>query len=70
MFSVPQPKGKRPKADTCVMPSENREKSMSFSKVAPLVKPAPKRELHKKPVPRKPAAKKPQPKPRPIGDRD
>jgi hypothetical protein len=43
---------------------------MSFNKVAPLAKPAPKHELHKKPAPLKPAPKKPAKKvrPRPIGN--
>ncbi|WP_265737541.1 hypothetical protein [Actinacidiphila soli] len=43
---------------------------MSFRKVAPLAKPAPKHEVHKKAAPAKPATKKTHKKdrPRPIGD--
>lgn len=43
---------------------------MSFRKVAPLAKPAPKHELHKKPAPVKPVARKVvrKARPRPVGN--
>jgi hypothetical protein len=65
MFSVSEPKGEDRKQVRAV-----EGIPMSFRKITPLAKPAPKQELHKKPAAKKPAKPAHKPHRRPVGDRD